>query len=163
MLHQYHNTNSCSHSSTARQREGRISLFATTPSNQQQSYNNTSTTSSDFNNSLPPATSPYEKEPKRDYNAAMMSQLESQNEETVNIMHSKLTQLKDLSMKMGDEINKSKLNLGSLGSNMEAAGHRIRGNMKRMVIMAERSGISWKKWLAFFAIVFLFFLMAWLF
>ncbi|VEU19410.1 DEKNAAC100684 [Brettanomyces naardenensis] len=158
------------YTSKVHQREGRMALFATTPgTTTPNGYSvNPSVNGKDPSTQIDPndiarSSSPYEAEPRRDYNAAMLSQLESQNEETVNTMQSKISALKDLSLKMGDQINQSKLNLGSLGSNMEAAGHRIRGNMKRMFVMAEKTGISWKTWLLFFAIVFLIFFWVWLF
>lgn len=157
------------YSSKAHQREGRISLFATTSNastNQQTDSPGMSRIGSpDFGSteSLERASSPYESNPHIDYNAAMASQLESQNEETLNTMHMKISALKDLTTKMGDQINMSQHNLGSLGSNMESAGRRIRGNMKRMFVMAERSGINWKIWLMFFCVVFTFFFVVWLF
>ncbi|QPG76955.1 hypothetical protein FOA43_004349 [Brettanomyces nanus] len=159
------------YSSKVHQREGRTALFSTIPSsNSSASVNGgagnvDSATPVDYDtdDSIGRSSSPYIKEPKRDYNAAMLSQLESQNEETVNVMQSKISALKDLSLKMGDQINQSRLNLGSLSSNMEAAGHRIMGNMKRMKIMADKTGISWKIWLGFFCFVFLIFFWVWLF
>ena len=39
---------------------------------------------------------------------------------------------------------------------------RIRGNMTRMLRMAERTGVGWRVWLGFFVAVFLLFTYVWL-
>lgn len=42
-------------------------------------------------------------------------------------------------------------------------GQRLRGTMKRMLRMAERTGVGWRVWLGFFAAVVLLFWYVWLF
>jgi blocked-early-in-transport protein 1 len=39
---------------------------------------------------------------------------------------------------------------------------RLRGNMTRMLRMAERTGVGWRAWLGFFLAVFLIFAYVWL-
>ena len=50
-----------------------------------------------------------------------------------------------------------------LESSFENTRVRIRGNMNRMLRMAERTGVGWKVWLGFFFAVFLLFFYVWLF
>jgi blocked-early-in-transport protein 1 len=40
---------------------------------------------------------------------------------------------------------------------------RLRGNMKRMLRMAESTGVGWRVWLGFFFAVFLLFFYVWIF
>ncbi|ODV86966.1 hypothetical protein CANARDRAFT_27307 [[Candida] arabinofermentans NRRL YB-2248] len=180
------------YSSKVHQREGRTSLFTTTqqqalsasqsPTRSNQFYQqpissaNSQTSISSINHqqsrhiindesSFIRSSSPYENSntPKKDYNASLLSQLESQNDETVSIMGSKISALKNLSLKMGDEINKSKLNLNSFGGDMESTMNNVKGNFKRMIIMADKTGISWKIWLLFFGVIFFVFFWVWIF
>ena len=92
-----------------------------------------------------------------------MAQLESQSEETVSLMKDKIGALRDLSLAMGTEINKSKRNLVDLGEDMGVSSERIRYNMNRMRRFVERSGVGWKVWLGFAAIVMWCFFWVWLF
>lgn len=92
-----------------------------------------------------------------------MAQLESQSEETVSLMKDKIGALRELSVAMGTEINKSKRNLVELGEDMGVSSERIRYNMNRMRRFVERSGVGWKVWLGFAAVVMWCFLWVWLF
>ncbi|KAH3661362.1 hypothetical protein OGAPHI_006769 [Ogataea philodendri] len=159
------------YSSKAHQREGRTALFSSTsqpvsasqsPSRQFNGGSATSPQDDPYLNGK--STSPYDgsEHKKKDYNASLMSQLESQNDETVGNLGSKIAALKSLSLMMGDEINKSKLNLSALGGDMDQTRNRIRTNFNKMVIMADKTGISWKIWLLFFTLVFWFFMWVWL-
>ncbi|ODQ49517.1 hypothetical protein PICMEDRAFT_20144, partial [Pichia membranifaciens NRRL Y-2026] len=91
-----------------------------------------------------------------------MAQLESQSEETVSLMKDKIGALRELSVAMGTEINKSKRNLVELGEDMGVSSERIRYNMNRMRRFVERSGVGWKVWLGFAAVVMWCFLWVWL-
>jgi blocked-early-in-transport protein 1 len=53
--------------------------------------------------------------------------------------------------------------MNELESSFEGTRVRIRGNMKRMLRMAESTGVGWKVWLGFFLAVFLIFFYVWLF
>ncbi|KAG7773176.1 hypothetical protein KL930_004650 [Ogataea haglerorum] len=163
------------YSSKAHQREGRTALFSTVSQpvsaahSPIRTHNTSSATSLDNlrrqEDPFARPSSPYNTADtkKRDYNASLMSQLESQNDETVDLLGSKITALKDLSMMMGDEINKSRFNLSALGGDMELSKNRIKANLNRMAIMADKTGISWKIWLLFFTVIFWIFLWVWLF
>ncbi|GME76784.1 unnamed protein product [Ambrosiozyma monospora] len=100
---------------------------------------------------------------QRDYSASAIAELESQSNEKLGMMSFKVSSLKELSMKMGDQIKNSKGSLANLNSDFDKAGSKIKGNMKRMYIMAEKSGIPLKVWFAFFAFVFFLFFYVWLF
>ena len=50
-----------------------------------------------------------------------------------------------------------------MNDGFEATRLRLRGTMNRMMVMAEKSGIGWRLWLAFFAAVILLFFYVWLF
>lgn len=50
-----------------------------------------------------------------------------------------------------------------LESSFENTRVRLRGNMNRMLRMAERTGVGWKVWLGFFFAVFLLFFYVWVF
>lgn len=139
--------------SKVHQREGRTALFDTTGEEPPKLP-----ADDDYERS----SSPYTKEPKRDMNAAILSQLESQNEDTVNTMSSKIAALKGLSVKMGDQIRQSNLDLGELGSDFTVTSARIKNIVKQMTIMAEKTGIPLKVWLIFFVIVFLLFFWVWI-
>lgn len=95
--------------------------------------------------------------------AQEMAQLESQSEETVTIMKDKIGALRDLSIAMGTEINKSKKSLTELGDNMGMSSERIKYNMSRMRRFVEKSGIGWKVWMGFSIIILWCFIWVWLF
>lgn len=110
-------------------------------------------------------SSPYGSKQRSGYSASAqeMAQLESQSEETVSIMKDKIGALRDLSLAMGTEINKSKRNLVELGEDMGVSSERIKYNMNRMRRFVEKSGVGWKVWLGFTVIVMWWFFWVWLF
>lgn len=68
-----------------------------------------------------------------------------------------------LTVAIGDEIrDSSKMAEGMLDS-FDNTGARLRGTMKRMLRMAERTGVGWRAWLGFFAAVIFVFWYVWLF
>lgn len=95
--------------------------------------------------------------------AADLAHLESQAEETMGLMSEKIGSLRDLSVAMGHEINKSRDNLLYLSQDMGLTQERIRRNVNRMKLFAERSGVPWRVWLIFLGLVAWFFMYSWLF
>ncbi|ODQ79700.1 hypothetical protein BABINDRAFT_7917 [Babjeviella inositovora NRRL Y-12698] len=91
------------------------------------------------------------------------SNLESQSEQEVGEMSDKLSILKSLSNRLGDEIHKSNLISEDLTSNMDSMGKSLKMTYNRMMIMSKKAGVGWKTWLGFFFIVFLFFFWSWIF
>lgn len=108
---------------------------------------------------------PYERSKLPSYSAKAheLSQLEAQSDETMDIMKDKIGALRDLSLAMGDQINKSKRGLAELGEDMGISSDRIKWNMGRMRRFVEKSGVGWKVWLGFATIVVWWFLWVWLF
>ncbi|KAF2160842.1 hypothetical protein M409DRAFT_59629 [Zasmidium cellare ATCC 36951] len=97
------------------------------------------------------------------YSDAVLSELESQNDDQASEMSKKVKMLKDLTISIGDEIRDSSGMIDKMNESFEGTRNRLRGTMNHMLRMAERSGIPWKVWLGFFLFVFLLFAYVWLF
>lgn len=97
-----------------------------------------------------------------DYSESQLSSLESQNEEEVNTMFHKIKSLKSLSEKMGIEINSSNKLLDDVNDNFGHLQVRLKNTFNKMIVMANRSGISWKVWLGVFGFVILMFFYVWI-
>jgi blocked-early-in-transport protein 1 len=50
-----------------------------------------------------------------------------------------------------------------MNDQFDNASVRLKGTMNRMMVMAQKTGVSWKVWIAFFAAVILLFCYVWLF
>ncbi|KAI4149244.1 MAG: hypothetical protein LQ340_004727, partial [Diploschistes diacapsis] len=85
------------------------------------------------------------------YSDAVLSELESQNDEQVEGMSSRVRMLKDLTVAIGDEIRDSSSLADKMNDSFEGTRVRLRGTMNRMLRMAERTGVGWRVWLGFFA------------
>lgn len=68
-----------------------------------------------------------------------------------------------MTISIGDEIRDSSALADKMNNTFDSTRLRIRGTMNRMLVMAERTGISWKVWLLFFVAVWLLFVYVWLF
>lgn len=68
-----------------------------------------------------------------------------------------------MTIAIGDEIRDSSAFAEKMNENFDNTRLRLRGTMNRMLIMADKTGIPWKVWLAFFAIVGFLFFYVWLF
>lgn len=110
-------------------------------------------------------STPYERPKHVAYSAkaAEMAMLESQSDESMNTMKYKLGALKDLSLAMGEQINKSKKNLSELGDDMGLSSEQIKWNMGRMRRFVEKSGVGWRVWGVFSIIILWLFFWVWLF
>lgn len=101
---------------------------------------------------------------KGQYSAAVLEELESQNDNTATtLLSQKVGQLKQLTIAIGDEIRDSSTLADQLNNTFENTGVRLKGTMRRMLRMAEKTGVGWKVWLGFFAAVWLLFVYIWLF
>ncbi|ODQ61657.1 hypothetical protein WICANDRAFT_75863 [Wickerhamomyces anomalus NRRL Y-366-8] len=107
-------------------------------------------------------SSPYDKQTKADYNESELSHLESQNDDEMGVMSTKIQQLKGLSLRMGEEIRGSNKTLEELGNSFDQLGTRLKNTFNRMLVMAKRSGISIKTWFFLFVFVILFFFWVWI-
>ncbi|PHH78027.1 hypothetical protein CDD82_3257 [Ophiocordyceps australis] len=97
------------------------------------------------------------------YSDAVLNELESQNDAQVVGIMGKVKTLKDMTMAIGDEIRESSALADKMNDSFDSTRLRLRGTMNRMLLMAQRTGISWRVWLAFFAAVILLFIYVWLF
>ncbi|KAK3067730.1 protein transport protein bet1 [Teratosphaeriaceae sp. CCFEE 6253] len=100
---------------------------------------------------------------KGQYSAALIDELESQNDEQVSEMSKKVRMLKDITVAIGDEIRDSTAFTEKMNDQFEGTRNRLRGTMNRMLRMAERTGIGWRIWVGFFICIFLLFAYVWLF
>ncbi|KAF2734037.1 hypothetical protein EJ04DRAFT_418315, partial [Polyplosphaeria fusca] len=96
------------------------------------------------------------------YSDAVMDELESQNEEQVGMLSSKVRQLKDLTSLIGDEIRESSALAEKMNDGFEGTRLKLKGTMNRMLRMAEKTGVGWRVWVGFFAVVVLLFWYVWL-
>lgn len=82
-------------------------------------------------------------------NDSVMDSLESQNDRHIEGLTAKVQMLKDITIKIGDEVRDSNKLLQDLESNFDGARTKLKVTFNRMKIMAERSGVSWRVWLMF--------------
>ncbi|KAI9823107.1 MAG: protein transport protein bet1 [Phylliscum demangeonii] len=97
------------------------------------------------------------------YSDAVLSSLESQNDEALEGVSAKVKMLKDITIAIGDEIRDSTALAEKMNHSFDHSRVRIRSTMNRMRRMADRTGVGWKVWLAFFVVVGLLFWYVWLF
>ncbi|KAJ9500038.1 protein transport protein bet1 [Exophiala xenobiotica] len=98
------------------------------------------------------------------YSTSVLEELESQNEITATtLLSQKVSQLKTLTVAIGDEIRDSSGLASQINDTFENTGVRLRGTMRRMLRMAERTGVGWKVWVLFFIAVWAIFAYVWLF
>jgi blocked early in transport 1 len=67
-----------------------------------------------------------------------------------------------MTIAIGDEIRESSALAEKMNDSFDNTRIRLRGTMNRMLLMAERTGVGWKVWLAFFAAVGLLFFFVWI-
>lgn len=95
---------------------------------------------------------------------AVLDHLEAQNEnEQTSLLSSKVSQLKQLSIAIGDEIRESSSLAQTINDSFENTSVKLKGTMRRMLRMAEKTGVGWRVWLGFFVAVWLIFFYVWLF
>ncbi|KAF7504326.1 hypothetical protein GJ744_002446 [Endocarpon pusillum] len=101
---------------------------------------------------------------KGQYSHSVLESLESQNEnENTSVLSSKVSQLKQLTIAIGDEIRDSSALADQMNDSFDNTRVKLRGTMRRMLRMAERTGVGWKVWLGFFVAVWCLFAWVWLF
>lgn len=94
-------------------------------------------------------------------NDSVLDSLESQNDKQIEGLSAKVKMLKDLTVKIGDEVRDSNKLITDLENSFEGARTKLKVTFNRMVIMADRAGITWRMWLGFFAFIFLVFFYVW--
>lgn len=68
-----------------------------------------------------------------------------------------------MTVAIGDEIRESSALAEKMNDSFDTTRLRLRGTMNRMLVMAEKTGVGWKVWLGFFAVVAMLFIYVWLF
>ena len=123
-------------------------------------YTRSNGSTSPPNNGFRPATP----NSKGQYSTSVLESLESQNDLTqTTLLSQKVSQLKSLTVAIGDEIRDSSALASQINDQFEGAGIRLRGTMRRMLRMAEKTGVGWKVWVLFFVAVWALFAWVWLF
>ena len=97
------------------------------------------------------------------FSDAVLSSLEDQNEVEVEGMSARVAALKNLTIAIGSEIRSSTSLADSMNDSFDATRDKLGGPMRRMLRMAEKTGVGWRVWLGFFAFVALLFIYVWLF
>lgn len=97
-----------------------------------------------------------------DSSANALAALESQSEDTLDVMSSKVESLKGLTMAMGKQINTSRKHLQDLGQDMGVSSDLVGLNMQRMKEFSK-SGVGIKLWGAFISLIMLWWFYSWLF
>lgn len=85
--------------------------------------------------------------------------IETTAEEVVSL----ISRYEQMTVAIGDEIRDSTAMAEKMNDAFDSTRLRLRGTMNRMLVMAERTGVGWKVWLAFFAAVIFVFCYVWLF
>jgi blocked-early-in-transport protein 1 len=62
---------------------------------------------------------------------------------------------------IGDEIRDSTSFAEKMNDQFENSRNQLRGTMNRMLRMAQKTGVGWKVWVAFFGVVCLLFWWVW--
>lgn len=84
---------------------------------------------------------------------AMYDQLESQHDEHLGALSSRISILKDITSKIGTEVKDGTGLLSSLEERFDGTRTVVKNTMTKMIRSADRSGVSWRSWLALFGIV----------
>lgn len=100
---------------------------------------------------------------KGQYSDAVLNELESQNDQQVDGILGKVRLLKDMTVAIGDEIRDSSALAEKMNDGFDQTRLRLGRTMNRMMVMAERTGVGWRVWLAFFVAVIFLFTYVWLF
>lgn len=77
-------------------------------------------------------------------------------------MGQKLKALKQLSLKMGDEIRGSSDTVNNLNDTFQNTTIKLKSTFNNMMVMASKSGVSIKMWLLIFFIVAILFVWVWI-
>ncbi|KAI5813059.1 v-SNARE [Pyronema omphalodes] len=99
---------------------------------------------------------------KGQYSAAVMEELESQNDAAVEGLSAKVKMLKDITVAIGEEVRQSNSLIETMNEQFAETRQKLGGTMKNMLRMARRTGVGWKAWVAFFAAVGMLFWWVWI-
>jgi len=97
------------------------------------------------------------------FDSQVMDSLEGQNDDMIESLSSKVRILKNVTVKIGEEIRDSSGLMDTMNENFANTKTYLSGTMRRMTRMAERQGVGWFAVMIFLCFVFLIFLWVWLF
>jgi len=89
--------------------------------------------------------------------------LEGQNDEALEGLSSKVKQLKDLTIGIGNEVRESTIQLSQMNDAFAETGSILSGTFRRMNNMASKQGCRWLWYIVFLVVVFWFFIVTWWF
>lgn len=101
-------------------------------------------------------------EPAGSYSDSFLDHLESQHDEQISGLTSKVRMLKDISLKIGEEARASSTVLSSLEDGFESARVTVRSTMTRMVRSVREGGVSCSNWIFLFALTWVCFFIVWM-
>lgn len=107
-------------------------------------------------------SSPYVSSSPLGYSQSILSQLESQNDLHINSIGQKVKALKNMSLKIGEEIRESNKTLQDLSNTFDQTKSSLKKTVDKVILMAQRSRISFKIWLTIFLTVFLLYFYIWI-
>jgi len=97
------------------------------------------------------------------FNSQVMDSLESQNDDMIEGLSQKVRILKNVTVKIGEEIRDSSGLMDTMNENFANTKVYLSGTVRRMQRMAERQGVGWFAFMIFLCLVFIIFLWVWLF
>ncbi|KAI5291077.1 protein transport protein bet1 [Ascosphaera aggregata] len=118
------------------------------------------------------------------YSDAVLSSLESQNDEEIEGISARVKMLKNVSLQnekerkrenqltnlwkkitlaIGDEVRDSTALAEKMNDTFDSTRVKLRGTMNRMLRMAEKTGVAWKIWVCFFMALIGLFWWVWVF
>jgi blocked-early-in-transport protein 1 len=97
------------------------------------------------------------------FNSRVLDSLEGQNDEMIEGLSARVRILKDVTVKIGEEIRDSSNFMDTMNENFANTRVYLGGTVRRMQRMAERQGVGWFAFMMFLCLVFLIFLWVWLF
>lgn len=97
-----------------------------------------------------------------DYSQSVLAQLESQSDFHVGVIRHKVDALKNLSLRMNEEIRRGNT-LGELSQTFDQTQTKLRTTFKKMTLMSKNSQVSIKTWISIFLIVTILFVYVWVF
>jgi blocked early in transport 1 len=93
----------------------------------------------------------------------VLDSLEGQNDDMIEGLSQKVRLLKNVTVKIGEEIRDSSSLMDTMNENFANTRVYLSGTVRRMQRMAERQGVGWFVFMIFLCLVFFIFLWVWLF
>jgi len=105
----------------------------------------------------------YNSSSNRFNSSQVLDSLEGQNDAMIEGLSHKVQLLKNVTVKIGEEIRDSSNFMDTMNENFANTRVYLSGTVRRMQRMAERQGVGWFAFMMFLCLIFLIFLWVWLF